>query len=293
MNELTFLDLAVLLKIDSESTVEKFGSSINTSFFETANLLGTMKLKGYLDIMSSVGGLSRVVPTDAGASILSVANEKAREPLDALDQSILSTLASGVRDLEGISASINIRQGDLAYHLHKLSVQQYVDYTIRSAKISVSLTEKGFNSTGGMRAQTTSVQEKPQQGASAPQHALQSTLATPASSPSSAPYASATVKPASGSPPWVDKKIVSVLEAAASDDVDALLERPKEAGQQKPQQKQPHEHAQHHKPKDIKTVRMFSKLGYYVSTYLPYVLLLVVLGVVVIFALSSAYLKLS
>ncbi|MCX6772534.1 MAG: hypothetical protein NTV88_02060 [Candidatus Micrarchaeota archaeon] len=49
MNELSFLDIAILRKIDAESSVEKFGSMINTSFFETANLLGTTKIKGYMN----------------------------------------------------------------------------------------------------------------------------------------------------------------------------------------------------------------------------------------------------
>jgi len=59
--ELTYLDLLVLRKIDSDSSVEKFGQQINTSFFETANVLGTMKIKGFVDIQSSIGGQSPLV----------------------------------------------------------------------------------------------------------------------------------------------------------------------------------------------------------------------------------------
>lgn len=297
MNELTFLDLAVLLKIDAESTVEKFGSSINTSFFETANLLGTMKLKGYLDIMSSVGGLSRVVLTDAGASILSVANEKARESLDSLDQSILSTLASGVRELDGISSAINIRQGDLAYHLHKLSVQQYVDYTLRSAKISISLTEKGFNSTGGIRAQSASTASPAGTAATSRPPAASEGTSPAQPAPSQATlFASSQPKPTGSSPPWVDKKLVGVAQAAsaASEDVDALIAHPQQQAQEK---KHPieakHASAQHQRPKDIKTVRLLSKLEHYITAYLPYILLLVVLGTIALVALAAAYMKLS
>ncbi|VVB57940.1 Uncharacterised protein [Candidatus Anstonella stagnisolia] len=303
MNELTFLDLAVLLKIDTESTVEKFGSSINTSFFETANLLGTMKLKGYLDIMSSVGGLSRVVLTDAGASILTVANEKSREPIDALDTSILSTLASGVRDLEGISNAINIRQGDLAYHLQKLSVQQYIDYTLRSAKIYVSLTEKGFNSTGGIRAQTTA----PATGTSTPQAQPTTQPATTALSKPVTPQTTlvAQPKPASGSPPWVPKNLVSVSEAAAaSEDVDALMKQPQEkkegasaqgdakAAQSGQHNAQPPHHPAHHKPKDVKFERFISKISFYLSAYLPYLVLLLLFCALLFYALTSAFIKL-
>ena len=85
MNELTFLDLVILQKVDGESSVEKFGSMINTSFFETANLLGTVKIKGYIDIESSVGGLSGVAITDAGQSLLAFAEHKAAETSKQLE----------------------------------------------------------------------------------------------------------------------------------------------------------------------------------------------------------------
>jgi len=312
MNELTFLDLAVLLKIDTESTVEKFGSAINTSFFETANLLGTMKLKGYLDIMSSVGGLSRVVLTDAGASILTVANEKSREPIDALDSSILATLASGVRDLEGISNAINIRQGDLAYHLHKLSIQQYIDYTLRSAKIYVSLTEKGFNSTGAIRAQTTApasgtaTMQPTNVPASAQARPAQTTVPTATPSPSTSAQGASPAKPTSGSPPWVPKNLVSVNEAAAaSEDIDALMRQEKkdeksaahtradekaaQAGHHKPHDAIP---AARHKPKNIRLERLSSKLSFYLSAYLPYLALLLLFCALLFYALTSAFIKL-
>ena len=77
MNELTFLDLVILKKIDANSSVENFGSLINTSFFETANLLGTVKIKGYVNIETSIGGISKVTITDAGMGILALAEKKA------------------------------------------------------------------------------------------------------------------------------------------------------------------------------------------------------------------------
>ncbi len=158
MNELTFLDLVILKKIDDESSVEKFGSIINTSFFETANLLGTVKIKGYINIESSVGGISKVTLTDAGKSLLAVAQKKASDPSDPLDDAILQALAGGTKELGTMQGSLNIRSADLAYHLEKLVSQGFIDYTVKSAKVSFMLTEKGFNETGGIK-----VQEKPKE----------------------------------------------------------------------------------------------------------------------------------
>ncbi len=150
--EINYLDLLVLKKIDAESSVERFGSHINTSFFETANLLGGMKIKGLIDIQSAIGGQSPIVITGCGTDIIAEAERKYAEPLDTLDQAILHTLASGVRDLQGLSSMINIRPRDLAFHLYKLKAGDYIEHEVRSAKVSFSLTEKGFNLVGVVRA---------------------------------------------------------------------------------------------------------------------------------------------
>ena len=153
MNELTFLDLVILKKLDAESTVENFGSGINTSFFETANLIGTLKIKGYVNIESSVGGISKVVITDAGKGILALADKKASEPIEPLDSALLHALAGGAKDPEALQSTLNIRSGDLAYHINKMVSQEFMDYDVRAAKASLMLTEQGFNSTGGMKVQ--------------------------------------------------------------------------------------------------------------------------------------------
>ena len=93
--EINYLDLIILRKIDAESSIEKFGTQINTSYFETANLLGTMKIKGLLDIQSSIGGQSPILITGDGRDLLSEAVRKAAEPPDTLDQAILHALAGG------------------------------------------------------------------------------------------------------------------------------------------------------------------------------------------------------
>jgi len=153
MNELTFLDLIILKKTTPDSSVENFGSMINTSFFETANLLGTVKIKGYIDIESSVGGISKVTLTDAGQGILALAEKRKAEPIEPLDNAILHALAGGAKSPELLQAQLNIRSGDIAYHVLKLVEQGFMDYGVRSAKVSFVLTEQGFNATGGVRVQ--------------------------------------------------------------------------------------------------------------------------------------------
>jgi hypothetical protein len=151
VNELTFLDLAILKRIDENSTVERFGTTINTSFFETANLLGTLKVKGFINIEPSVGGISKVSLTDAGMGILKIADERLADDMDSLDSAILRTLATGVKDLNVLSSVLNIKSSDLAYHLNNLHSRKLIDYGMRSARVSLSLTEKGFNKTGAVK----------------------------------------------------------------------------------------------------------------------------------------------
>ncbi len=148
MNELTFLDLAVLHRVDNDTYIEKFGSRINTSFFETANLIGTMKIKGLVDFEQSIGGNSKVTLASKGKYVLEVAEKKSKEQLDNLDNTILLAISKGASKLEELQNKINIRSEDLAFHLEKLYVQSYIDYHIRSAEIFVSLTENGFNIVG-------------------------------------------------------------------------------------------------------------------------------------------------
>ncbi|MFH1095731.1 MAG: hypothetical protein V1728_05945 [Candidatus Micrarchaeota archaeon] len=150
--EINYLDLLILKKIDAESSVERFGSHINTSFFETANLLGGMKIKGLIEIQTAIGGQSPITITGYGTDIIAEAERKYAEPLDTLDRAILHTLAGGVRDLQGLSSVINIRPKDLAFHLYKLRAGNYIEHEVRSAKVSFLLTEKGFNLVGMVRA---------------------------------------------------------------------------------------------------------------------------------------------
>lgn len=161
MNELTFLDIAILHRIDDDSYIEKFGSRINTSFFETANLMGTMKIKGLVDFEQSIGGNSKVNLASKGRYILEVAEKKSKEELDNLDNTILITVSKGISKLSELQEKINIRSEDLAFHLEKLYVQSYVDYYIRSSELFVTLTENGFNVIGIVDIYDIVQEEKP------------------------------------------------------------------------------------------------------------------------------------
>ena len=144
MEELTFLDLVVLQRIEPGTVVEKFGVKINSSFFEAANILGTLKQKGYIDFKSSYPGPSEVEVTQVGARMLEVADEKAKEAVDDLDLAVLQNIVAGYKDPDAIKNEINIRSGDLAVHLHKLVKQDLISYVIKNGKISLSITEDGF-----------------------------------------------------------------------------------------------------------------------------------------------------
>lgn len=158
--DINYLDIVILKKIDSDSTVEKFGGHINTSFFETANILGSMKIKGLIDIHSSVAGHSPLKMTTYGHELLEELSSRSGQPLDNLDKSILHALAAGVRDLEVLSKTINVRNKDLAMHLYKLKAYDYVDHDVRSGVVNFTLTEKGFSLTGGLRAKQYKTEEQ-------------------------------------------------------------------------------------------------------------------------------------
>lgn len=277
MNELAFLDIAILKKIDSDSSVEKFGSMINTSFFETANLLGTLKIKGYINIESSVGGISKVMITDAGSSILSVAEQRSKGEVEPLDNAILHAVAGGAREAEQLQHQLNIRSADLAFHLNKLVACGFMDYEVRSAKVYLVLTEMGFNSTGAVRMQQ-------KLGTPAPAAAAENTGA-------SAPIEAAKSEPPAHSPPWVKGEEVSRKE-----DVSHILkeEGPKaqpQAAKRAPSYKK--ETGQDDAKRREKTSRMISKLEYYIVEYAPYLLLMIVVAAIFAAAIFLSYTKMS
>ncbi len=163
VKELTFMDLAVLEKIDADSVVERFGPKINASLFGAANVLGALKIKGYLDIQTSLG-FSPIVLTDSGKQVLALADEKSKGDVDALDVAVLTQLGMGIKDPYKLEQELNIRSGDLAFKLYKLGKLGLLDYTIKSGtgsspnpRIEVMLTEQGFSRTEQARGYAKSI----------------------------------------------------------------------------------------------------------------------------------------
>ncbi|NYZ79587.1 hypothetical protein H0N99_05585 [Candidatus Micrarchaeota archaeon] len=153
MEELTFLDLVILQRIEPGTVMEKFGPKINSQFFESANILATVKQKGYIDFKTSHFGNSEVEVTQVGARMLEVADEKAKEAVDNLDLAILQKIVAGYKDPEDIKNELNIRSGDLALRIHKLVKQDLVSYSLRNIKISLSITEDGFKKVGSIKGE--------------------------------------------------------------------------------------------------------------------------------------------
>lgn len=295
MNELNFLDIIILKKIDADSSVEKFGSMINTSFFETANLLGTIKIKGYINIESSLGGISKVTMTDAGTSILAMADQRARDQIEPLDNAILHAIAGGVKEMEALRSSLNIRSGDLAYHIHKLVSQGFLDYEVRSAKVNFVLTEQGFNSTGGVRVQQKLATPSELMGEETAELKTDSSQAEEKSGQEPDRLKEGPVF----TPPWVKPSDVH-KEAKHKADVAHLL---KEEHEHKHTNHEGHNHEKHehkeHKsltPEEIKAIerrrRMMSKLQYYVVEYIPYLLLIVIVAAIFVGAIFLGLSKL-
>ena len=276
MNELSFLDIAILRKIDADSSVEKFGSMINTSFFETANLLGTTKIKGYINIESSLGGISKVTITDAGTSILTVADQRSKEPVEPLDNAILHAVAGGARELEQLQNALGIRSADLAYHLNKLIAQGFMDYEVKSAKVYFVLTEMGFNATGGVR-----VQQK---------------LDTPEQAAAGKEGETPKKEAKAFTPPWVKPEDVKKEKAVEQKpDVAHILKddhaaEQKKKEKEKEKQKEPRKLTPEEEEREKKMKRLSSKLEYYVAEYAPYIVMIIV--VILIFA-ASIFLALS
>jgi hypothetical protein len=148
MEELTFLDLVVLQRIEPDTVIEKFGTKINSSFFDAANILGTLKQKGYIDFKTTYPGPSAVEVTQTGARMLEIADEKSKEDVDDLDLAILGKMADGHRDFGTINAEINVRSSDLAMHLHKLVKKDLASYVLKSGRVELSLSEEGFKRAG-------------------------------------------------------------------------------------------------------------------------------------------------
>lgn len=140
----SFVELIALSRITPESTVEKFGSLINSSFFDASNLLASLKQKGLVDFVTAFPSQSTLKVTERGSALLAEVTKRSTEPIDPLDTAILAQLANGRRGLVELGGALNVAQMDLAIHIYKLSVQQSLTYELVNASVSMYLTEKGF-----------------------------------------------------------------------------------------------------------------------------------------------------
>ncbi|MGB9703510.1 MAG: hypothetical protein ACPLXS_02230 [Candidatus Micrarchaeales archaeon] len=141
---MNFRELIALSRITQGTTVEKFGSLINASYFDGANLAGTLKTKGAIDFKVSYPGESEVIITEEGKKILQIAEEKSKEGFDNLDLEILQKILQGSNKPEEIEKALNINQQDIALRLYKLSKQNFLSYTLKGGEAILSLTEAGY-----------------------------------------------------------------------------------------------------------------------------------------------------
>lgn len=144
LDNVTFIDLVALMRITPDSTVERFGGLINSSFFDASNILGTLKQKGLVDFITQFPSQSAITVTDQGKQLIAEVQQKATVPFDKLDMEVLKKISDGNKNLSDLTSSVNVTAKDLAIHLHKLSTQQFLSYELRNGIINLMLTEKGF-----------------------------------------------------------------------------------------------------------------------------------------------------
>lgn len=144
LDNINFIDLVALMRLTPDSTVERFGGLINSSFFDASNILGSLKQKGLVDFITQFPSQSAITVTEQGKQLITEAQEKAATTVDKLDMEILSQISKGNKTLQDLSAVVNVTSKDLAMHLNKLSSQQFLSYEIRNGNLMLTLTEKGF-----------------------------------------------------------------------------------------------------------------------------------------------------
>ena len=117
---INFLDLACVFKIVQDTTLERFGSTINSSVFDAANITGSLKQKGLIDFTAYYPGPNSIVLTDAGKKLKEDAEAKSMAPSDSLDEEILKQMSGGKRFPIELQNTLNVRPTDLAFRLYKL-----------------------------------------------------------------------------------------------------------------------------------------------------------------------------
>jgi hypothetical protein len=175
---INFLDLTCVFKIAQDTTLERFGSTINSSVFDAANITGSLKQKGLIDFTPYYPGPNSMVLTEAGKQLKIDAEMKSSAPVDSLDEEILKQMSGGKRFPMELQTSMNVRSMDLAFRLYKLFKQNMLSYELKNGNVEIMLTEQGFlKAKTPMIAQAPAPQALPQgqaataQGQEAPQQA--------------------------------------------------------------------------------------------------------------------------
>lgn len=142
-----FFELILLQRIagrKENSYLEKLAPEVSTGFFEVANRVGSLKIKGFLDIKPALG-MSEIILNEKANELFLIANKKAEEKTcDVVDKEILKEIYNGLDELTSLQNKLKIRNSDLALHLHKLTINSYIDYNIGNNTVKFVLTEKGF-----------------------------------------------------------------------------------------------------------------------------------------------------
>jgi hypothetical protein len=167
LDDISFIDLVALMRITSDTTVEKFGGLINSSFFDASNILGTLKQKGLVDFVTQFPSQSAITITEQGKQLIDEVQTKSTLPFDKLDIELLNSISAGKRSLADL-AEVNVTPKDTATHLYKLSTQQFLSYELRNGNVNLSLTEKGFLTVKEGQPKVDAATQPQAQGAAAP-----------------------------------------------------------------------------------------------------------------------------
>ena len=157
-DEITFMDLSALLKINPNTPLEKLGSALNASIFDASNMAGSLKQKGLITFTANYPGPNTITITDAGKALIQEADTKSATPIDPLDDSILNQLSGGKRLPIELQNTLSIRPRDLAMRLYKLNKQSLLIYELKNGGVELLLTEQGFLRSKGTQAPKPTVQ---------------------------------------------------------------------------------------------------------------------------------------
>jgi len=143
-SSVNFLDIACLLKINPDTTLEKLGGLINASVFDAANIAGTLKQKNLIEFGAEFPGPTGMQLTDVAKNLLNELNARSTEPIDVLDVEILKQLSGGKRMPIELQNTLNLLPRDLAFRLYKLYKQNFISYNLKNGNVELMLTEQGF-----------------------------------------------------------------------------------------------------------------------------------------------------